>query len=354
MSDPASEALALLELPDAEFEAALAGYVRDREEGVAVLQELEAAVPDKKRRKLARRALHQLRSSGVEVAPLAASGASRGSVLRPLETEEEQGAVTPPDLIGRRVAFLLTRAGRAAWLYELAISDEEGLLGLRRHDLPRREGRAFLRSLRSEERSRALGVPGAEVRALIGSACAIGSPADADKAVLAELAAPQDSATPGERLREKYGAQASALGSAAADAALAERIEARVLAPWPVRGEAVAELARELSRGEQSPIVLTPVQKEERRSERLAEAALELYDAPLRERLAARLEETAVFLEADRDEAGMQAALAVATRMRGQDPPLSIDFLRRSLDLSLELARDAAEREDEGNLIVPG
>ena len=354
MSELSAEARALLELPRDELEAALAEHVRAGEEGVAVLEEFGSDAPDKALRKLVRRSLHKLRSAGVAVAPAARSSASRGNVLRPLETTEEQGAVTPPDLMGRRVVFLLARAGRGVQLYEVAISDEEGLLGLRRHDLARREGRAFLRSLRGDAHPRAWGVPGAEVRALIGRACALGTPSDAERPVLAALAAPEQASTPGERLREKRGAEAAALGTTAADAALAERLERRVLVPWPLRGEAIVELARELARGEQSPLLLSPIQKQERRSEQLAQAARTLYDARARERLAARLEETAVLLEGDRDEAGALAALAVAARVRGQDPPLSIDFLHRSLDLSLELASSEAEREHEGKLILPG
>lgn len=354
MSEPSSEARALLELPRHELEVALAKRVRAGEDSASLLLELELAAPDKSLRKLVRRALHRLRSAGVDLPPIARGSASPGGVLRPLEAAEEQGAVTPPDLTGRRLVFLLVPTRRGVELYEVAISDEEGLLGLRRHDLARRQGRAFLRSLRGGERARTLAVPGAEVRALIGCARALGTPADVDRSALAALAAPEGASTPGERLREKRGADSRALGTAAAEAALAERIDRRILVPWPLRGEAIVELARELARGERSPLVLSPMQRQDRRGEQLAQAAQTLYDAPARERFAARLEETAVFLDGDRDEAGALAALAVAARVRGPDPPLSVDFLRRSLDLSLELAGGDAEREDEGNLILPG
>ena len=86
----------------------------------------------------------------------------------------------------------------------------------------------------------------------------------------------------------------------------------------------------------------------------MLETAERLLDPPTRERLASRLEETAVLLEAGGDPDGAVALLAVAGQIRQARKALEVLYLRSLLELSFELARQERQREDRGRLVVPG
>jgi hypothetical protein len=355
MSDGLSHEVAeLCELPAEELERALAELVREGAEAVHVLQELEQCVSGKDARKRVRRALHQLRSRGVTAE---APGVQRGaSVLRPLARREEEGTVSQLDPLGRRMVCLLVPDRAGARLYEAVLSDSDGVISVRRYDVRLRAGRSFLRELRQHpDQARQLGVPGGEVRELVRRARALCAepPSGREASWLEEMMEGDEGPTPGGRLREKL-AGGERPSAAVADAALAARIEAERLPPWPLAGPEIAECARELAEADTSPLVLSPAQQQERRAERVAEVAAAVFTSETRERLAARLEETAVFWQDEGDDEGVRAALAVAERVRGGDPPESIDLLRRLLDLSLEIAGRQAAEEQEGKLIVPG
>lgn len=342
----------LLALPPEELESALAALVAAGAEGANLLLELEARAADRAARKQIRRAIHVLRSRGVEIAPARRKG--QGSVLRPLQRPVEQGIVTPVDPLGRRVLFLLVPARGGVDLHEIAVSDRDGLLGLQSRSGRRRDARAFLRELRGSDQTRSVEVAGAEVRALLSKAvdATPDLPARIDPALVEEL---REGAgvTPGERLHKER--DAAELGTALLERSIDKLVEAGRLAPWPLRGEALEELARELLEIERSPLVLSELQKRERRAAAQLEAARTLFDAATLELYASRLEETAVFLDAEADEEGTRALLALAERVRGAaEAPLEIGFLRRALELSLRIAGERLEEEQKGKLIVPG
>ena len=117
-----------------------------------------------------------------------------------------------------------------------------------------------------------------------------------------------------------------------------------MLPPWPLLGEALDALARELIKLESSPLVLSELQKRERADEVRARGAATLFDAPVRERYARRLEETAVFLRAEDELAAARTALAEA----------ELGFLRRVLEVSLEIASSRLREAQAEQLVVPG
>jgi hypothetical protein len=341
-----TEALAALE-PDA-LEARLDALVATGAAAVPLLLELEQEVRGKVARKLVRRALHQLKSRGIHVDAPERRGVS---VLQPLEQPGEEGVVTPIDPIGRRVVFLVSPVRGGAHIYEVALSDREGLLGLRRHQARRRDARSFLRGLRGQH-GRAVFVSGAEVRALVRHAVDAmdALPAGFDRAEVDRLCGGAGEHTPGQRLRAEH---ASDIDATLADTEVRERMEAGRLWLWPIVGEALLELARRITSAETSPLVLSDVQKAERKRELAAEAAGELLDAPMRAVIAARLDESAVFLDADGDLPGALAVLGLADRIRGTHEPLSVEYLQRTLDVSLEIAARQINEEDAGKLVTP-
>jgi hypothetical protein len=119
-------------------------------------------------------------------------------------------------------------------------------------------------------------------------------------------------------------------------------------------GEPLEALAEQLADKRQSLLVLSPAQQRERSEELISAAAGKILTSALCERLAVRLEETAVFLQAEGDGDGVAALLALAERLRGSTAPLAIPYLRSCLDASLERAREQRAQEQSGQLIVPG
>jgi hypothetical protein len=342
---------ALCALPADELESELRALVAAGEESVPLLRALEEHSTGPLRKRV-RRALHRLRSRGVAIAEQPSAAA--GGVLKAVEGPTEEGVLSGLDPLGRRVAFLMVPGRAGADLFEVALSDTDGVLGLRSHRVRRRDARGFLRSLRSDSGSRTVEVSGGEVRALIARALELaeGPAAPAERSALRELAAAAGPCTPGERLRDQRGLES--IDSASLETRIEELIEKGKLIPWPVLSERARVLHEELAGIETSPLVLSDFQKSERRTEIMAAAAAELFDPQARERWAARVEETAVFLEAEGDRDGTGVLLALADRLRGSEAALDIGFLARSLDLTLEITGQAQREEQSDKLIVPG
>ncbi len=350
--DPArAEELAALEPTAAE--RAIAELSSHGADAVPLLQRLDQ-IATKPIRKLARRGLHRLRSWGVEAVSVPPAGGR--SVLQPVAGEAEEAWITPLDFLGRRTVLLMVPVKGGVRLHEVALSDVDGLLALQSFSGRRRDARRFIHDLRERGRGRLLAVPSGEARALIVRARALGGTdrPGIDRQAVAELAAGAAERTPGQRVRAALLGSGKPLDPGEADAVLARRAETGVLPPWPVLGEEVEALTQRLAEVERSPLVLSEIQQRERRSEIYARDAPAVLPPEVRANLAERLEDAAVFLLEAGDEAGAGAALEVAVQVRETGNPLDVGFLRRSLDVSLDLARRRRSEEDAGKLIVPG
>ncbi len=132
---------------------------------------------------------------------------------------------------------------------------------------------------------------------------------------------------------------------------LRQRLERGEIAPWVVTAEGGEGGVRELESMAESPLILSPVQKEERRRAGLGRLAGRLLDAEARGRLSARLEETAYLMERRGDRDGARAAARVASRIRSEERPEEIEFVRLLLELSLQDMKRSRERG--GSLIIP-
>ncbi len=344
----------LCELPASELEEALRELVQAGRDALPALRRLEELVPQKQARKMVRRSLHRLKSRGIDVGD--SSRGERRSVLAPLEEQLEQGAVTPPDPLGRRALFLFLPVRGGTRIYEILLSDIEGVLHLERVEARRPDARSFLRRLQEERKGRILRVEGAAVRALVRRAqeSRSGSAAPAiDPKLLAELLAGESTETPGEQVRSKLMDAAQRLTQNQADTVLRQRVERRELPAWLLAGEDVQEAARELGELERSQLVLSAVQKRERAHKVLSRAAERILDEATCRRLAQRLDETAAFLLEGGDEEGAAAAVRMSDIIRTARAPLEVGYLRMLLELSCGLARQKQQEEDRGKLILP-
>ena len=321
------------------------------EAGAPVLERAEASVADKRVRKLIRRGLHRLRSRGVEVSP--ARPASHGSVLKPLVEQGEQAFVTAIDPTGQRAVYLISPSRVRVRILQVLASDVLGVVRIDPLEGQRGDARRFVRELERGKLAVAAVEP-RSARALLRSleSAREGAHAAVDAALLAEVTRGEAAPTPGEVLRERLGE--SGLSAGEADAVLRSRIERSLVPPWPLGGDSVAEAAKRLGDAERSPLVLSELQRRERAERVMLETAERVLDPPTRERLARRLEETAVLLEAGGDLDGAIALVAVAAQIRQAREALEVPYLRSLLELSFELVRQERQREDRGRLIVPG
>ena len=319
-------------------------------ESALLLCRMEELSPTKAVRKLARRAIHRLKSRGVAVEPFERS--PRQSVLQPLAQEQEQGIVTPPDPLGQRRAFLIVPVRGAARIFEIGLSDVDGVVFLEAFEGRRRDARTFERNLREQEGFRAVVVEASALRALVAGAAGH-QQAQVDRNLVAELLRGSDGSTPGERLRAELEPEARELPDRAADQLVRSSVEAGELPPWPPVGEPAEALVAQIEAIEHSPLVLTELQRRERRWELFREYADRVLDRPYRERVAARLEESAVFLlDAGNREAAV-AAVQIARRVRAAADPLEVPFLELMLTLFLNAAQQRGDRADPSRLIVP-
>lgn len=318
-----------------------------------VLERAAALESDKRARKVVRRGIHLLRSRGVPLATPPSSGGR--SVLRPLEGKTRRAFASAIDASGQRAIFLIEPAPGRTRVLQVLVSDMDGVVQVEALEGRRRDVRRLVREFLRGRLSAAELAPEA-ARTLLRRAEAArphdAPPRAVDPVLLREVTSGADVATPGESVRERLGGRP--MSGAEAEALLRVRVEAGRLAVWRLPSRSLSGVAGSLEEIERSPLVLSGLQKRERREEVLAKAAEAALAPPVRERLAVRLEESAALFEGAGDEDGARAALAIARQIREQEAPLRAPYLRSLLELSLEFARREDAQEGAGRLILPG
>jgi hypothetical protein len=349
MSEPRDwtpETLAALG-PD-EIEAAVRVLLADDADVAPLLAGAAELAADRVVRKALRRGLHQLRSRGHAV-PERSRGS--GSVLRPVAEDRDLAFVSPVGPQGRRFAVLIVFERGGAQVYQLVCSDQEGVLRIDDFRGKRGDARRFARDLRTRAGDGPTEIEADALRALLRGYHAGRAPAPGvDAHALAQLLEGPDTQTPGDQVRALFADPE--LSEREADEILRERARAGAAAEWPLDGESLEETARALLEVEQSPLVLSELQKRQRASELIDERLPRLLDAASRERLAARLEETGALWLARGDEQGARAAVRVAGQVRGEGPPLAVPYLRGLVDRSLESVLTRLRDTAKNDLIV--
>jgi hypothetical protein len=358
-TDPLDPARApeLARLPEDRLRDELDALVRQGGAAASLLQALaEDPASDKGVRKLARAALHRLRASGERV-ELPRERAE--SVLRPIPSSAEPAHVSPPDPLGQRLAILGHRCHGGADLYQVSLSDTDGVVALEVVQGSWRDVRTALRDLvRATEPGMLASVPFEEAAALVRRAALLNgpdfpSPPEVDGEALAHLVRHAGPHTPGDRARETLAAQVAGLSVVDAQATLDLRLDSGAAPLWVFGDEEFVAFAREIESIERSPLVLSESQTRDRQSERIEKFAESFFGERRRKCLSERLEELGAAWLAWADQAGACAALRVAAHLREARQPLEIPLVRRSFDLSLEHVRNAAREQEADKLIVP-
>jgi hypothetical protein len=348
LADPGSAAKASPEVATAAVEAAQARVKPD------VLWAL-ANHPVRAVGKSARRALHLLRSRGVEVGE------------RPLphpvkvgtpehEPELELCRASAIDGFGDRALWVPLRLPHGIELWQAIISDEAGIREVQRVELSRRQLRQHFDAVSREDV--AIGdVSRARASALLAESIALG----ADARVAAEARdllgrlGPADPA-----LAKPVSMGAPPLPAVEESARLAESAALfgeRALQSFVPAEASLRELAAKLDEVDVSPLALDARQKAERRR-RTVDDAIEAYFTPARRaRLARRLFELVDLWTNERRALPAAQAAAAARHLAGGSPALGNPFARAMFERVF--AREASPpvpREEPpapGGLILP-
>jgi len=300
--------LALLAGPDG---AALAEALGDLPSPAvaALLVRLEPRAPGKAVRKAIRRALYRLAQRGVP-RPAPAAEPERP---RPAEVDLE-GLVSSIDGHGDRLLWLMRPLATGTLLVAAQVNEPAGLRDLQVVEVGRKQLRATRQRIEADG-LRLVEASGRVVDALLVEAHErAGKPEPGHDYLRVR---PQLTTEPPEPPAEPVSPHAAppagaeeAAALAADSAALAEEAEFRGWGPSP---EAAAPYVDEVEAIRQSPIVLTPLQQQERLREVLARAVPALYPPAT---LARRLAGTAYVLAETGRSGSARLALAVAAVLR--------------------------------------
>lgn len=345
MSDPLDTSLAQLEvLPEAEAQATLQAWVKARRAG---LPEAAAGSGHKPTARLGKKALYQLRSSGVALAqpPRPAEAPA------PAPPPSELPVVLSPILgTGERALFLARpKASGGVETYSVIVSDVLGVLQLERGEAARGEYKRYLKQLR--EGRTFLEVSLARAAQLLGEAFALNEatrtplPAGAQDALL--------------RLGVVPGTPAPVPAAEPGDAALAQRgaelHQSPELSQWLPPEEFIRALGERLAAVAESPLALSPAQKQEQQRAKVALTAAEFLTPAFRALYARRLWEMGALFEATGRAPLAQLAQASArTLAHGARGDRFVEAMFEKVVSLSEAAQDRARAQSGGLPPPPG
>lgn len=322
------------------------GASRDPAAG-QVLSVVATAAPDRELRKSARRALHRLRSAGIEVAvPVAADidGPARPGTesLQPF-----RALVSAIDGVGSRLLWLAyERHFGGLLMFNLVLNDQVGLKDAFTVDTTTRRF-----AIEIQEWSARTGLEAAEVPfeyglSLLSEALALnaesGFPLPRDFAIrrglLGELPPPPSAAL----IHEHISRGQTFLVPTLLDQSASLRDE-RELQGWLFGYDEVKDYVREIRQGEESRLILTTEPREAREQRVVGTAIDTLFTPQLRRAFRRRLEETAYLFWVSKRERQARQAVAAAFAINDtgtlRNHPLLASIVSESIALAVELER---------------
>jgi hypothetical protein len=301
---------------EAEAGEELAMAWTESEAGAAPLQAVDAKALKKSGRKVLRKALHRLRSRGVEMN--ASEQAPVVAHVGAVEDSFERALVSPIDPRGTRMAYLVEpHPAGGARMYEAILDDSRGIVDFRVYSAGRSKVRTFLKDVGARSSTPMFDVESSELRALIARAVARQAQDNpAPRAFIehrSQLQLDAKAATPGDRAAAHFG---SVEATDEILDGLAERARMGAVGPWPPDfdllrklGEDVKAHLEELGEG----AVLSGEKQDPKTRAVLATAAQDLYGGEFGPITAHRLREAAfVFWQRDKEDEARQC-LAAAT-----------------------------------------
>jgi hypothetical protein len=350
--EPQDDALARFDALAQETEGgapALIAALGDSRDAAAgpVLSAIATAAPDKELRKAARRALHRLRSAGLDVTvPVAANVESRAPGLASAG-QVTRALVSPIDGSGSRLLWLaVERQYGGLTAFNLALNDLVGLQDEMIADTTVRRFNVDLEQWTQRSSFKPAEVPVEYGLALLSEALALnadgGAPLPRDfvirRSQLGELPPP-----PTDALIHKHVSRGQALLMPNLLDESAAVLEEPELESWLFGYEEVRQYAREIRQAEESRLILTTEPRETREQRVLATAVDAVFTPPMRRAYRRRLEETAyLFWVSDRERAARRAvaaAFAIGDTGSLRNHPLLVAIVQRSIVMAIDFER---------------
>jgi hypothetical protein len=350
-ADAAARVLTWLLREDLNAGEELAGAWAELPEAVEALGRVDEDAIPKAARKVLRRALHRLRSRGVDVGrpPAEAMVATLPSV----EDGISVGLVTPVDPSGAQLLILAEpNPGGGVRLFEAVVDDERGIVDFVVLTPNRSQARRLLRDLSERGPLPAIETSPEAVRARLARVAARHPVDRALPQAFADWRArmtrtPEGARTPGELAREALAGGAPLGGRER----LLELVEQGEVGPWPPSAERLRSIAERLHKLGRSRLLVSDEQRRQQLGEAVRDALGEQLAADGRERVADRFEETAyAFWRQERVEEA-RACLQAAQELRegeGADHPVARALLERALRPIFTALRE----EERSSLVV--
>ncbi len=268
----------------------------ESDEGAQRVQQVDPKALPKAGRKLLRRAIHRLRTSGVELAeqPPAEKVVAK---LSAVEDEIDGAYLTSVDPRGSVLLFIVeANPGRGARLFQILLDERRGVVEFDVYSTGRSRTRSFLRKLTETSATGATGaveVDGEVARAFF-QRIAAAHPKDrpyprAFSEWRRKLEEGAGGAQPGVAVREMLGAASSPDGLSR----VAERVANGEVGPWPAESNRLTEVSATLNSAMDEVVKLEGDARDEARSSALAEAVDALFDDAHAADTAARFEVSA-------------------------------------------------------------
>ena len=317
-------------------------------EGLAAILELNPADLNKTARKVIRRAKHFLRSRGIDLPKTAPE--AKVVTLPTLEESFNTAAVTPIDPSGTRLLFIVEEnpAGGLR-LFEVTVSEDRGILGVRVYSAGRSKVRNFLKGLKAGAVAEV-----DLVKALIARAVAR-HPADRPMpASLSEWrghlvdAEALTASTPGDAAFEELG------DSEELDADFViELAKKGEVGPWPPETKALEEVAQKIQDRLDGPIVLNEKQKMDQVNEIIDESLEKFFGETRGLKMSERYKESAYIHWKQGSLETAKACLAAARAFLDQ-PPTRNAVARYLVEtpLSSVLPKAKEENVDQGDSLI--
>jgi hypothetical protein len=316
------------------------------------LARLAETMPDKDRRKAARRALFRLRSQGVQpVVGDTALPTAVATALAPRATLYRAIASQLDPTGSRALSLYADRPLGGAYLLSALVNDVEGLKDFFVRDSTRKKLAAREEEMR-EQAGTWIDLPIPYAQWLIQEAVALN--AESGLAVPLEYRHWQDVVgTPSQAYERPLAYEEVSRFEVKMRPELLEHspdlFEEEELEYWGLGYRDVQKYAAELQRAAASRLVLTPESDEQRAERVLNQAIRDVFTAPQRRGLQRRLEETAyIFLRTDRPQAA-KLAIAAAVEIADSDPvllprhPFVRVLMQRSIQLAIQAERSGID-----------
>ena len=277
--------------------------------GVERVQSIDVGELPKPGKKLLRKALHRMRTSGVSVV---ASQASAPVVARLSEVADEIAGsyMTPVDSRGTFLLFLVeANPAGGARLFQVQLDERRGVIEFEVYSVGRSKTRKFLRKLTDAASTGSGGAVAVDQAVARGEIRRIASTHPTDRPFprafsewRRKLEAGAGDPSPGELTRAALGDREGE-DTAEVDERVAARVRAQEIGPWPPDASRLTEVSTQLGTAIDSVVPKTGEARIAALDESLAAATATLFEGDHAAQVATRFEVSAyVAWKAERDE----------------------------------------------------